>query len=82
MPKIEDPKTVAFHSLVGLLCQYEVAALLSRRRLPTLTRLSARHKWLAPVILAGLGVHLYRKSWRAIEIIEAVEKVIEEESAK
>lgn len=77
MPKIEDPKEVAFHSLVGMLCQYEVAALLSRKRLPTLTRLSARHKWLAPVLLGSLAVHFYRQSW---QVIEAVEEIIVEEA--
>lgn len=90
MARTESVLTAALHTTVGGLCQYEVAALLSqtskrsRVKLPTLTRLCARHKWLAPILLTGLGVHLYRKSWRAveeaIEVIEAVAEIIEEEN--
>lgn len=40
------------------LCAYECVALHSK--LPTLSRLSARHRWLAPVLVGGLAGHLYR----------------------
>lgn len=44
--------------VVGL-CQYEVAAILSRGKLAPLTQLSRDHKWVAPVLVGGLAVHLY-----------------------
>lgn len=50
---------------VAVLCQYEVAALASRGELPPLTRVSRDHKWVAPVLVGGLAVHLYLDCWRS-----------------
>jgi hypothetical protein len=44
--------------VVFALCAYECAALYTG--LPTLTVLASRHRLLAPVLLGGLAVHLYR----------------------
>lgn len=41
------------------LCGYEMGAIVTGRY-PTLTTLSARHRWLAPVLTISLAVHLYR----------------------
>ncbi|HEV2260573.1 MAG TPA: hypothetical protein VGS06_46305, partial [Streptosporangiaceae bacterium] len=41
------------------LSAYEAGAILTGRY-PTLTKLSARHRWLGPVLVAALAVHLYR----------------------
>jgi hypothetical protein len=60
-------KKAAFEGVVIGLCQYEVAAILSRKKIPTLTRLSRKQKWLAPVLVAGLTVHLFRQSWNYTE---------------
>jgi hypothetical protein len=50
-------------SVVVGLCAYEVIAIMSHRT-PTLTALSRRFKVLAPVLVVGLSVHLYRQSWK------------------
>lgn len=42
------------------LCGYELAAIVTGR-VPTLTRLSARYRWLGPVLIAALAVHLARQ---------------------
>ena len=43
-----------------LLCQWEVFAILKDdEKYPTLSRLSGRHRWIAPALLASLAVHLY-----------------------
>lgn len=42
------------------LCGYELAAIVTGR-VPTLTRLSARHRWLGPVLVGALAVHLARQ---------------------
>lgn len=42
------------------LCAYEVAAI-GTGRVPTVTMLCARNRWLAPVVLSALAVHLYRQ---------------------
>lgn len=41
------------------LCGFEVLAI-TTRRVPTLTELSSRHRWLAPMLVGALAVHLYR----------------------
>lgn len=51
--------------VVAGLCQYEVAAILSRGRLAPLTRVSRDHKWVAPLLVGGLAVHLYLDCWRS-----------------
>ena len=45
------------------LCSYEVAAI-TTGRVPTLTRLSREHRWLGPVLVITLAVHLYRQPQR------------------
>lgn len=50
-------------TVVGL-CAYEVAAITSRYRIPPLTAISRRYRWLAPVLVGGLAVHLYLDAWR------------------
>lgn len=42
--------------VVAGLCLYETATILTHGW--TLSRLSKKHPWIAPVILVGLGVHL------------------------
>jgi hypothetical protein len=46
------------HHLTFVMCAYECVAL--NTKLPTLSCLSARYRWLAPVLVAGLAAHLYR----------------------
>lgn len=46
--------------VVGGVCAYELVALYSRGRFPTLSRLSCEHRWLGPVLVGGLTLHLYR----------------------
>ena len=41
------------------LCGFEVVAI-TTGRVPTLTQLSARNRWLGPVLVVALAVHLYR----------------------
>jgi hypothetical protein len=42
----------------ALLCGYELGAI-ATGRFPTLTALSAKHKWLGPVLVGALAVHLW-----------------------
>lgn len=56
----QQVKKHAFRSVVIGLCQYEVTAILSGGRIPTLTTLSKTHRWLPWVIVGGLSAHLYR----------------------
>jgi hypothetical protein len=44
--------------MVAVACGYEVAALLPKSRLPTISSVCGRHRWLAPIIVSGLAVHL------------------------
>jgi hypothetical protein len=44
---------------LAVACAYEAGSILSGKT-PTFTQLSARHRWLAPAIIAVLTVHLYR----------------------
>jgi hypothetical protein len=45
--------------LVAATCAYEVASITSGRT-PTVTALCRRRRWLAPVIIGALTVHLYQ----------------------
>lgn len=54
--------------VVLTLCAYEVAAILSRRRLPTLSKLSQRYPWLAPTLIGGLSAHLYPRFLSALRV--------------
>ena len=42
--------------VVAFVCGYEFAAL-TFGHLPTLSHLSKRHRWVAPVVLGGLAYH-------------------------
>jgi hypothetical protein len=42
------------------LCGFELGAILTGRY-PTLSRLSQQHRWLGPVLLVSLAVHLARQ---------------------
>jgi hypothetical protein len=45
---------------VAAVCAYEVAAIATDRT-PTVSHLCYRRRWLTPVILTGLGLHLVIK---------------------
>lgn len=40
------------------LCGFEVAAICTGK-VPTLTALSAKHRWLGPVLVGALAIHLW-----------------------
>jgi hypothetical protein len=46
--------------VVAVVCGYELVALYSGGKIPTLSRLSCRYRWLGPVLVGGLTLHLYR----------------------
>ena len=48
-------KAIAF-----ALCAYECGAL-ATGSYPTLSMLSVRHRWLAPVLVTALAIHLHRQ---------------------
>lgn len=54
--------------VVLTLCTYEIAAILSRRRLPTLSKLTERYPWLAPTLIGGLSAHLYPRFMSAFTV--------------
>ena len=41
------------------LCAFEVGAI-ATGRYPTLTQISGRHRWVGPLLVGALAVHLYR----------------------
>ena len=42
------------------LCQWEVAAIIADHdRFPTLSRLAGKHRWIAPLLVVSLAVHLW-----------------------
>ena len=45
---------------VAVVCAYEVAAI-TTDRCPTVSAMCHRKRWLAPVVLTGLAVHLIHK---------------------
>lgn len=45
------------HACVAMACAYEVAAI-TVGRVPTISALCRQRRWLAPVIVGGLAVHL------------------------
>ena len=47
----------ARRGLVAAICSYEVAAIASGR-VPTVTALCGRYRWLAPAVITALAVHL------------------------
>lgn len=52
---------------------YELAAIYSRR-VPTLSRLSREHRWLAPVLVGGLTLHLYRYCREIREVVVVADR--------
>ena len=49
---------VTLKAVVWMACGWEVVALPTRGRLPTISILCSRHRWLAGLILGGLAAHL------------------------
>ena len=49
-----------FKAIAGGLCAWELAAL-ATGRIPTLTKICAKHKILGPVLVGALTIHLYRQ---------------------
>lgn len=45
------------------LCSYEITAIVTEK-VPTISRLSARYKWLGPVLVGTLTAHLYQEDRR------------------
>lgn len=54
---MEKIAVAAKRGIVLALCGYECAAIASGRA-PTITTLCTRHRWLAPVVITALAVHL------------------------
>lgn len=54
--------TGALKALVLVACGYEAGALASRGHAPTISVLCGRHRWLRPLIVGGLIVHLYHRT--------------------
>ncbi len=56
------PRTLWYRSLrmaTAATCGYETIAIIADTpRMPTLSRLSARHKWVGPALVGALIVHL------------------------
>jgi hypothetical protein len=50
--------STAFKHVVLSLCAYEVAAIVTGR-IPTLTALQKRYRFIGPLIVGGLFVHFY-----------------------
>jgi hypothetical protein len=55
--------------MVAGLCSYEVASIATGKT-PTVSMLCRQRRWLAPVILVGLAVHLYLPPQRAKVAVE------------
>jgi hypothetical protein len=49
------------HGLVVVGCAYEIAALVTRSKTPTISALCRKHRWLEGMFLAGLVVHFHYK---------------------
>jgi len=45
---------------VAAVCAFEVIAI-TTGKVPTVTMLCARNRWLAPAVLAALAIHLYKQ---------------------
>jgi hypothetical protein len=56
----------SLHDAVFALCAYECAAI-ATRKLPTLSALSRKHRWMAPMMIGGLAVHLFRNAKEIVE---------------
>lgn len=53
------PETVVTKAVVAALCQYEVVAIGSGGRLPTITALDRRWRIIGVGIVFGLGIHFW-----------------------
>lgn len=52
----------ALKVVTDLACAYEAIAIpLNSDRVPTISKICGRHRWLAPIIVGALTAHLY---WR------------------
>lgn len=49
----------AFRYVVATACAYETAAI-TTRKVPTISTLCYQKRWLTPVILGGLAIHLVK----------------------
>jgi len=47
------------HGLVVAGCAYEIAALVTRSKTPTISALCRKHRWLEAAFLVGLVVHFH-----------------------
>lgn len=59
MARVVIPETPATKALVAAICSYEVAAIGSRGRLPTVTALGHRWPALKAAIIIALAVHFW-----------------------
>jgi hypothetical protein len=50
---------LAWRATVGFVCEYEVIALLSKGRIPTVSALAKRYPFVAPSLLVALFTHFY-----------------------
>lgn len=51
---------IATKVAVGVACSYEVAAITSKK-VPTISQMCKKHRWLEVVIVGLLVIHLHRK---------------------
>jgi hypothetical protein len=63
------PEERALEALVGVFIAYEVVAVLSRRRLPTLSSICRNHRWFEGLLLAGLLAHWHYERRLPIEYV-------------
>lgn len=56
-------------TVVAVACAYECAAILSRSRIPTLSRLQSQHRIFGAVIVGWLCVHFIRYKQPVIRVI-------------
>jgi hypothetical protein len=63
----ERPATAVLRMATAFMFGYEAAALFSGGRVPTISNMCARHRWLTGATVAGLTVHLvlYARDWDA-----------------
>jgi hypothetical protein len=45
--------------VIAAMCFYETAAIVTGK-VPTISKLSAKHHWISPVLVIALTAHLYR----------------------
>jgi hypothetical protein len=59
--------------VTAALCAYEAVAIFTGK-VPTLSRLTARHPWLGPFLVAGFAAHIYqyRRQLLSVTVQESV----------